>query len=434
MDYKKLLLLFTIKKIYETISERFLGGKVVADGLLVPNKCKACGGQLNDLDAKYCPHCGRLLDEIQEAMNRKNKSGETCLNCGASIVFNIEKQQFECNHCKSTFSTKKELDASSRFYQADKVIPFQVEKERAKMHFYEWIGTDQESPIDITNITLKQIYMPFSVVTISYECNWGAEICYSNNQDNTMENWSYSDGSITGECFSFFSVSEEMNAQADKLFSISSFKPSISKMVPYDDHYLSGTNQFKISTNEVMKTQSLFHSVVQYAAESEMQKVLPGDRNRNATVTNLKYEVFSEFVYVPIWNLEYQSNEVMHEVLITATDKENVKVVGDKPSIHNFPDDEFSKINRHYKKKYRSGIVAFLMSLILLMMSDQNDEPGFFVSIITLSLLIGGVASWLYFGVKSKLVKRAYLKLKKKSSNNLEIHNEYLKLAEKYKK
>lgn len=349
-------------------------------------------------------------------------------------MFNIEKQQFECNHCKSTFSTKKELDASSRFYQADKVIPFQVEKERAKMHFYEWIGNDQESPIDITNITLKQIYMPFSVVTISYECNWGAEICYSNNQDNIMENWSYSDGSITGECFSFFSVSEEMNAQADKLFSISSFKPLISKMVPYDDHYLSGTNQFKISTNEVMKTQSLFHSVVQYAAESEMQKVLPGDRNRNATLTNLKYEVFSEFVYVPIWNLEYQSNEVMHEVLITATDKENVKVVGDKPSIHNFPDDEFSKINRHYKKKYRSGIVAFLMSLILLMMSDQNDEPGFFVSIITLSLLIGGVASWLYFGVKSKLVKRAYLKLKKKSSNNLEIHNEYLKLAEKYKK
>lgn len=404
---------------------------MVADDSLVPNKCKACAGPLNELDAKYCPHCGKLLDEIQEAINRKNEATETCPNCGSSIVFNIEKQQFECEHCKSTFSTQKKFADNYQFYQVDKIIPFQVEQERAKMHFYEWLTMEQKRQIDSANITLKQIYLPFSMVTINYECAWGAETCYNTNQDNAVENWSYNNGSLSGECFSFFSVSEEMNAQADKLFSISSFKPLISQMVPYDDHYLAGTNQFKISTNEVMKTQSLFHSVVQYAAENEMQKVLPGDRNKNATVTNLKYEPFSEFVYVPIWSLEYQANEVMYEVLITATDKENVKLVGEKPSINNFTDNELSKINKQYKKKYYSGMLAFLISLILLLTYDQNNEPSFFVSIVTVSLFIGGIASWIFFGLKSKLVKRAYFKSKKKCSDDSRICNEYSKLVEK---
>lgn len=124
----------------------------------------------------------------------------------------------------------------------------------------------------------------------------------------------------------------------------------------------------------------------------------------------------------------------MYEVLITTTDKENVKLVGDKPSVNNFVDDELSKINRQYKKKYRLGIIAVLISLILLMTYGQNNEPVFFVSIITLSLFIGGIASCMFFGIKSKLVKRAYFKSKKKRSDDLDIRNEYSKLVEKYKK
>lgn len=430
---KKIFPIFTLNKIYETISGRFLGGETVADDLLVQNKCQACGGQLDDSNAKYCPHCGILVDKIQEIMNRKNQTADTCPNCGSSIMFIIEKQQFECEHCKSNFSTQKELEARSHFYQADKVIPFQVEEERAKMHFYEWLATN-EIQIDIASITLKQLYMPFSVVTINYRCNWGAEIYYSTNQDNAVENWSYSDGSLSGECFSFFCISEEMNSQADKLFSISSFKPLMLKMVPYDDHYLTGTNQFKISGDEVMKTQSLFKSVAQYAAEDEMKKILPGDRNKNAMITNLNYEPFSEFVYVPIWNLKYQSNEVIYDVLMTATDKEKVKVVGDTPAKNDFPDEELSRINKKYKKKYRLSMAAILISVALIITYDQNNIPSFFFSIITVSLFIGGIGSWLFFGIKSKLVKRAYLKSKKNRSKDLNIRNEYLKLAEKYKK
>ncbi|MEI5989354.1 hypothetical protein A5881_000842 [Enterococcus termitis] len=383
------------------------------EDLLVPNKCKSCGGLLNDLNTKYCPNCGRMLDEIQTLIDKKNQNVETCPNCGSSIVFNIEKQCFECEHCASTFSTQKELDAIVQFYQADKVVPFQVEQERAKMRFYEWFSVDQESPVAIENITLKQVYIPFSVVTIRYECHWEAEVGYTTFQENSGENWSYSDGRISGECFSFFSVSEEMNIEADKLFSIASFKPLILKMVPYDDHYLTGKHQLKIAADEVMKTLNLFQTVTQYAAEDEMRKVVPGDRNRNARVTNLQYEPFSEFVYIPIWQLEYQINESIFEVLITATDKENINLVGSKPSASDFPEDELTKINKKYKKKYRWSIVAFLISLILIMTYDRNNEPGVLFSIITLSLFFGGFFSWLVFGIKSKLMKRAYLKSKK---------------------
>ncbi|PZL76917.1 hypothetical protein CI088_02130 [Enterococcus plantarum] len=79
----------------------------MADGLLVPNKCKACGGQLNDLDAKYCPHCGRLLDEIQEAMNRKNKSGESCLNCGSSTCLILKSSNLSVTIVSRLFQRRK---------------------------------------------------------------------------------------------------------------------------------------------------------------------------------------------------------------------------------------------------------------------------------------------------------------------------------------
>lgn len=105
-------------------------------------------------------------------------------------MFNIEKQQFECEHCKSTFSTQKKFDDNYQIYQADKIIPFQVEQERAKMYFYEWLTMDQDIQIDSANIALKQIYLPFSIVTINYECIWRAETCYSTNQDDAVEKWS----------------------------------------------------------------------------------------------------------------------------------------------------------------------------------------------------------------------------------------------------
>lgn len=100
-----------------------LEGNNLGDSLVL-NQCTACGGAINDPSFRNCPHCGTLTDEVQKSIDEENKSIELCQNCGSPVTFNIEKQQFACDYCHSSFTTKSEKDFDNLVYEADNLIPF----------------------------------------------------------------------------------------------------------------------------------------------------------------------------------------------------------------------------------------------------------------------------------------------------------------------
>lgn len=110
------------------------GGEEMGDSF-IQNQCSACGGAIADPSVKKCPHCGTSQDSVQKMLDEKNKNIELCSNCGSPVTFNIEKQQFACDFCHSTFTTKAEKDFDNLTCEADDLIPFHVPEGLAKKRF-----------------------------------------------------------------------------------------------------------------------------------------------------------------------------------------------------------------------------------------------------------------------------------------------------------
>ncbi|WP_143353671.1 hypothetical protein [Candidatus Enterococcus mansonii] len=385
------------------------------------------------------------MDKKQSMISEKNEELELCDNCGSIVTFNIDKQLFECSHCQAVFSTKSEEEDDYIEYQADSIIPFQLSEELVRLYFYEWLAKGEQLPVDVGKelsiVSCEQLYIPFSLAQIDYECDWSADVGYrktessmassnengiSNNTDSPRENkqiitdWSFVQSHLSGQVFTFSAVSDSLGQKAERFFSTDSFRNLKPTMIPFDARYLIGTTSLKIIPDQVTKARYLFEQVAKNTASTKVKTNLPGDTNRNMRIANLTLSIASEFVYIPSWKVIYQYKESRSIALVSATSKNSVKFSGDRLTAQ--PEND----KNSDQSKYKLGLVAFVISLLLLLSRPSNA----LIFLLTLVLFFCGLGVWIVFGIKSKLL---HLKRRRAIPNLLAENEEYLHLAKKYR-
>ncbi|MCA5011727.1 MULTISPECIES: zinc ribbon domain-containing protein [unclassified Enterococcus] len=413
---------------------------------LVQNQCSACGGAINDPSFKNCPHCGTTLDMIQKEIDEKNKNIELCANCGSPVTFNIEKQQFSCDFCHSTFTTKAEQDFDNLTYEADDLIPFQVPEGLAKKKFYEWLIAGENVPLDIlgkaTSIQLEQVYIPYLGASVSYEGSWSADIGYNRSETyteyvtkedkngnkytepvtktRTVVDWNHSSDIFTGTAYKSYLINNELTGAVAAFAEKASGLAIINEVKPFDAHYTAGTRQLKISSDKVSEALRSVRGFAHEEARKKMKSLLPGDKNKNEKITKFSYTLISKYTYVPFWKITYKYEGIDHMTLMTASKKEKIDIDGSRPVSQ-----EDSTIEKGMKRKGRYGLFASLGFFLVNILGVLPDEAGPFLAF----LVIGGIGVWLFFAIK----RHRFLGANKKNlKNNLQEHPEYMSLLKQY--
>ncbi len=142
-------------------------------------KCKSCGAyiEFNPNASNFiCNYCGAqytedevvarsAAQEAQVSAPINTPGGEVmyqCSTCGAEIVCDETTSATHCYYCKSpVVLTGKLSDA----YKPDKVIPFQIDKQKAQEHFKRFISKKKYIPKDFfTRSPLEEltgVYYPY---------------------------------------------------------------------------------------------------------------------------------------------------------------------------------------------------------------------------------------------------------------------------------
>ncbi|WP_202057030.1 zinc ribbon domain-containing protein [Enterococcus sp. BWR-S5] len=415
------------------------------ENTFVQNQCLSCGGAIENPEYKNCPHCGTLLDEVQAKINQRNKNIELCHNCGSPVTYNIEKQQFSCDYCHSTFTPQSEKDLDRVVFEADNLIPFQVPKGLAKKRFFEWLIKGNNVPNDILdrmdNIQLEQVYVPYMGANIVYEGSWGAEIGYNRSETythyetregkkgekysepvtrtRTVVDWNHHSDVFSGHTHKSFLVNSELKG------SVAEFMKKVGDLIfsadtkPFDQHYTAGTRQLKISPDKVSESLRSVRDIAQEEANKTVLRLLPGDKKKNATVTKLSYKLTSHYTYVPFWKITYKYEGVDYIVLVTAAKNEKIELDGSKPVSQND-----TKIEKRMILSGRIGLLASVFGFLMTLF-DVIPNAGPFWAVV----VAAGIIVWIFFAIKRALFHRGNRKNLKKI---LAEHQEYLELSNKY--
>lgn len=422
-----------------------LEGNNLGDSLVL-NQCTACGGAINDPSFRNCPHCGTLTDEVQKSIDEENKSIELCQNCGSPVTFNIEKQQFACDYCHSSFTTKSEKDFDNLVYEADNLIPFQVSEGFAKKKFFEWLVAGENVPLDVLgkigHIQLEQIYIPYMSALVEYEGSWGADIGYNRTETytdyetkedkkgnkysepvtktRTVVDWNHSSDIFSGSVVKCYLINNELTGAVARFAENTNYLAQSLSIKPFDEHYTAGTRQLKISSDKVAEVLRSIRHFAQEEANKQMLQILPGDKNKNAKITKFSYNLTSTYTYVPFWKVTYKYDGIDFMALVTATKKSDIQFDGTRPISQ-----EDETIEKKLKKNGRYGLFASAIFFIVNIFGWLPDAAQPFLILP----ILAGLGNWIFFAIKRSVFLNSN---KKHLKNNLYEYPEYVRLAKEY--
>ena len=149
--------------------------------MLTSYKCPNCGGSLvfmPDTQDFKCEYCASKFSEQElknaakeqnaayqaepDAKTDENVNFFSCPNCGAQIVSSGTEMVANCYYCHSSMV---QSHADSAEFNPDLIIPFKISKEKAKETFLQWVKEKKFVPSDfvskkqIENIT--GVYFPY---------------------------------------------------------------------------------------------------------------------------------------------------------------------------------------------------------------------------------------------------------------------------------
>ena len=141
-------------------------------------KCPSCGAGIHYKPALKKFKCDFCLSEYTEAdlvseMDKQNDnhinnhSDEilniyNCNSCGAEVVTDETTTSTFCYYCHNPVIISQRLTGE---FLPNKIIPFKIDKERAKETFLKWVGKKKFVPVDFTSSSqlekITGIYLPY---------------------------------------------------------------------------------------------------------------------------------------------------------------------------------------------------------------------------------------------------------------------------------
>lgn len=253
-----------------------------------------------------------------------------CDNCGATTSLGI-KTAGECAFCGSAYV--KEIPAHPGIIRPETLIPFRVDRKKAKDLFHTWLGKGFFRPSKLKKLgrleMLKGIYTPFW----TYDCNaystWTAEsgYCYYVTETYTTyeggkrvtktrqvrkTRWVPSSGARDG-FYNDVLIVASRGLDYHLVFKIYPFH--LNQLVPYKPEYLSGwlAEEYAI---DVRQGWEIAKDNVKAEERAKCAADVPGDTYRFLRVsTSLSYITYKH-VLLPIWVAAYQFKNKTYHFLV----------------------------------------------------------------------------------------------------------------------
>lgn len=231
-------------------------------------RCESCNGIMEyDIDSKQmkCPNCGscipifndedsivehRLTMDAKRTIKPSEKTSSTmeCSGCGATIEIGKDETTSECPYCGSSYVlAQKQLDA----IVPDGIIPFTIDKIRAKEIFHNWVKKRWLAPNKLKNLyqedKIQGLYLPYWTFDADSDADYTAmggkhrTEQYKDKEGNirtkTVTDWYHTRGHVHYQ-FDDLLVKAVGNEHSKFLESIEPYDTK--RLVSYSPQYLSG--------------------------------------------------------------------------------------------------------------------------------------------------------------------------------------------------
>ena len=329
--------------------------------------CSACGAQLQfrpGIAKMNCEYCGHVQDvpqpqtesatpvQIQEhdyltaLQNPKTVSPAElvqsateveCKNCSAITI--VTGQATSCPFCDSPVVAKEDKEG---IIFPESVLPFKVEKNKAKDIFQSWIKSRWFAPSDLVQRAQKEgidgVYLPYwtydSDTNTTYRGERGehyyVEEEYTDSEGNTKTRrerktrWYDTHGSVRQDFDDVMICASKSLPQ--KLFNALEPWPT-NELQPYAPGYLAGfsAEKYAITLPEGFK---LAESKMETEIKKEICRDIGGDEQRISSFDTRHHNVTFKHVLLPLWISSFRYNDKVYRVIINA---QTGQMTGERP-------------------------------------------------------------------------------------------------------
>jgi hypothetical protein len=146
-----------------------------------PTPCERCHNPV-DQEALFCDTCGLAQTPAGDGPAAATPGRQVvhtfhCTACGARISYDEQVQQARCAFCGSVYLD--EVTSPPPTQQADEVVPFAVDQEKATAAIRAWLGRGFWRPGDLTaraRLTeLRPVFLPYWCCDTTADVNWVAD-------------------------------------------------------------------------------------------------------------------------------------------------------------------------------------------------------------------------------------------------------------------
>ncbi len=328
-------------------------------------KCDGCGAELK-YDAKTqklkCDFCGATKDvpkgegtvverdlfEGLAAAPRGLGTGTAvktsrCQECGANVAFPDGTTATKCTFCGS--ANVMEQAENENALRPESLLPFGIDKKKANDSFSTWIGKLWFRPSDLKRLAKVQevagVYVPFWTFDAHVDSEWSAEAGYYYYEDEeyeTTENgetvtrtrqvqrvrWEDAWGRRSDD-YDDVLVCASKGLPRELADDLKTFNTK--QLVPYSPGYLAGwrAEEYAVDLQEGFK---LGQEKMVREQEQRCAKDVPGDTQRNLSVSNSFSAEMFKHVLLPLWIAAYRYNNKTYRFLVNGQTGE---VVGKAP-------------------------------------------------------------------------------------------------------
>jgi predicted RNA-binding Zn-ribbon protein involved in translation (DUF1610 family) len=325
--------------------------------------CEECGADVEfniGAQALKCPYCGHVqkldLDpnaeireqdfeamvariEEQHGADRHDEEGQSevrCESCGGTVVFVGTLTSTACPYCGTPIQ-REHIHSATHRIPVDAVLPFLVDKERARQNLAEWVRSRWFAP----NAFLKQgvsgnfngVYLPYwTFDTLTYNAYTGERgdaywVTVGEGQNQRQERrvrWSPRSGRFQ-RFFDDVTVPASRGLDMHRLIALEPWP--FGKMIPFTQQVLAG---FLARTYDMALREGFVAAKerVDSAIASDVRQRIGGDEQRVWSIQSRYDAITFKHLLLPVWLMTYRFHEKPYRVYINAATGE---VQGDRP-------------------------------------------------------------------------------------------------------
>ena len=331
-------------------------------------KCPACTAE-NLPGATVCEYCGSSIPEknetpppAAESTDRSTvesipstdaaepmpvQTGQTdsvknfkCESCGAVVAYSAKEQALNCAYCGSNYvvdvPVRKDREKPKR------VVPFLIEKIKARDLFKKWLGKGFWRPGDLKSKArmdrLQGVYLPFWSFDVQAESSWTASAGYhymvsesyttkegkSATRQVRKTRWEPANGDHRYH-YNDWLVSASGGLEEGWVRQIVPFHLDQAK--PYTSDFFAGWAAEEYSI-EPEPAKQVAEQGLRSKEESNCAELVPGDTQKNLRVNTNFRDWIRELVVLPIWISSYKYKGEIFRFLVNGQTGE---VVGKAP-------------------------------------------------------------------------------------------------------